>query len=235
MADRRSLSSLLGALGAAALLTACQGGGSSAPALPPPGHGTQALVRAPQSSARATQQHHQSAPPLSANPASLEFTADQVAASPPVAQTVTVAATSDGELSVSIAGTGNCPLVSPATLRPKRVDEDGDHDRDRRDAKRGVITVTPNGAGPASCTITVARSGRDHDDADGHEDHDRKDDRDRKDDHDGDHHGQAPAAGDALVIPVTVDAPATPVPTPTPIPVPTQTPTPVPTATPTAR
>jgi hypothetical protein len=208
VAHRLSLSSLLGTLGAGALLAACQGGAASPPPFPPAGVGAQSVAQSAQSSSRAPQQHHAKAPALSANPASLEFTADQVAASPPASQDVTITATSDGMLSASIAGTGNCPAVSPATLEPKRVDEDGDHDRDRHDPKRGVIALTPNGAGPATCTITVTRHERDHDDEDGKGD---------KDHHDGDHRGHAGAANDVLLIPVIVDAPATPVPTPTPI------------------
>lgn len=184
------------ALAAASMLAACQGGATSplAPAAAP-GNATQ-------SAARAVASHKTPAPEIAANPASLEFSAAQAAAGTP--QIVTITAKDDGRLNVSIAGTGNCPTVSPAKLKAKKADEDGDRDRDGRDPRSGVITVTPNGAGPAACTITVTSAERD-----GDKDH-HDNDKDRHD-KDGDHHD----SGITITIPVTVDAPPTPTPAPT--------------------
>ena len=213
MFHHRSSFRVLTALAAASMLAACQGGAASPPAAPVQGAATQSAAQSVQSAARSTASHHAPstpAPELAANPASLEFSADQAAAGTP--QTVTVTSKSDRKLHVAIAATGNCPQVSPALLKARPVDEDGDKDHDRKDAAAGVITVTPNGAGPATCTITVTSSegdgDKDHHDGDHHDDH-----------HDGDHHdndGDHHDAGDAIAIPVTVDAPATPVPTATP-------------------
>jgi hypothetical protein len=211
------LSRLLTALAAASVLAACQGGAATAPLAPQDVKAPQSGGQSAQSATRSTDTHKAKAPAISANPASLEFTADQAAAGTP--QTVTISAKSDGKLSVSIAGTGNCPAVSPASLKPKRTDEDGDKDHDRKDGANGVITVTPAGAGPATCTITVA-SAKHGDDNDGH--HGSDGDR-----HDGDHHdGDGDGANATLTIPVIVDAPATPAPTPTPVPTPNVSPTP---------
>ena len=217
MSHQLSLTRILTALAAASMLAACQGGSASAPAIPP-----QNGSAGTQSAARSSADHHASAPNLSANPSSLRFTADQAAAGMP--QIVTISATSSDQLAVTIAGTGNCPLVSPAMLQPKRSggDDDGDHrggdDRDRGGdrAATGVVTVTPHGAGPATCLITVTKK---HGDSEGRDRHDagRRND---GDDHDGDRHdGDDHGTADALTIPVTVDA--APIPTPTPVASPT--------------
>ncbi len=159
---------------------------------------------------------------LAANPSRLTFTAAQAAAGTP--QTVTITAGDDrGEQDVtaSIAGNGDCPTLSSTKVTFKETagdgDHDGDHDGDRDDGRyhgddhhhgdhgrtlQATITVTPQGAGPSSCTITIARNDDDH--------------------------GRGHDCGGDLKIPVIVDGP----PPPTPTPVPTPTPTPVPTATP---
>jgi len=186
---KTSFSRILPACVAASMLAACQGGVATAPPMPQTAGAAQSAARSVQSAAHGDDGHAKQAS-LSASPASLEFTADQAAAG--TAQTVTVGARDDAKLSVSIAGTGNCPLVTPSRLKPKHVDDDGDAKNRGRDATGGVITVTPNGAGPAVCTITVSS----HGDGDG----------------DGDRHD----AADVLTIPVVVDAPA-PSSTPTPV------------------
>jgi hypothetical protein len=194
---------------AASLLAACNGGSAAPPPMPQVGNAAQSAARSAQSAAHGNDSHAKP-PSLSASPASLEFTADQAAAG--TAQTVTVSALDDGRLNVSIAGTGNCPLVTPSKLKPKHVDDDGDAKNRGRDATGGVITVTPNGAGPATCAITV--SNNDGDDRDGDRGHDGD-----RDHHDGDHHGDRDGdhQGRVLVIPVVVDAPV-PVASPTPVP-----------------
>ena len=188
MSNHRFLTRFMPVLAASSLLAACGGGSLSAPPFPAPQNSGSS-----QSSARAVQSSsHADGLPVtaSASPASLEFTAAQAAAGTP--QTVTITAKDDGKLSVAIAGTGNCPTVSPSAIKPQRAQHD-DRDHDGHDTATALITVTPAGAGPAACTITVR-----HGDGDG-------------DEHDGDADGAAP-----LAIPVVVDAPA---PSPTPAPV----------------
>jgi len=194
---RPVLPRVLTAFAAASLLAACQGGGAAPP--PPPSQLPSSVTHAPQSAARATQHHQErSESSLTASPTSLEFTADQAAAA--TAQTVTITAKSNDKLAATIAGTGNCPALSPAVLQPKRSDEDGDRDRDHHDAAQAALTVTPAGAGPATCTIAIAAARSGHDEhADGrHHDPDDEDD-----------------AGGTLTIAVVVDAPVTPTPAPT--------------------
>jgi hypothetical protein len=204
VSNRRLFTRIFSALAAAALLSACHGGSTNAPPVP-------ALSAGTQSALRATESHH-GTPAIVANPASLQFTGAQAAAGTP--QTVIVSAKSGDKRSVSIAGTGNCPLVSPSQLKPKAMDEDGDRDHDRGDTKAGVVTVTPHGAGPATCIITVSSAhGAGHD---GDRDRDRHD----GDRHDGDGHDHDRDDASALTIPVTVDASATPSPTPSPSPTP---------------
>jgi hypothetical protein len=203
-----SLARVLTVVAAASLLAACQGGGATAPAPGQPAVlGAQSSASSPLTAARAVagahhdSDHNEKTPELAANPSSLHFTDAQATAGTP--QSVTVSAKSSDKLSVSIAGTGNCPTVSPAKLK-----------------KSGVITVTPSGAGPAACVITVSEGDSDHH-ADGDRDNDRHGDTDHHGDNDrhgdNDHHGDA---DDTLMIPVTVDAApvATPTPSPTPVP-----------------
>ncbi|MDB5026998.1 MAG: hypothetical protein JWO66_687, partial [Candidatus Eremiobacteraeota bacterium] len=163
-----------------------------------------------QSAARSTDKHvaKTPSPSLVASPASLEFTADQAAAG--TAQTVTITAKSDKKLAVTIAGTGNCPTVSPSALKLKGTDQEGNHEGDHADVATGAITVTPSGAGPATCTITVASSShKDEHDAKSTKGHHENDNDDHEDNDD---------AAVTLTIPVIVDAPvvATPSPSPTP-------------------
>ena len=195
---RPVLPRVLTALAATSLLAACQGGGAAPP--PASSRVPSSVAQAPLSGVRAAQ-HHQERDEsgLSASPASLEFTADQAAAG--TAQTVTVTAKSSDKLAATIAGTGNCPVLSPAVLQPKRSDEDGDRDRDHHDAATGTLTVTPAGPGPATCTITMARANK----GNGEHGDGRHHDRDDNDD-----------AGGSLTITVIVDAPAMPSPSPTP-------------------
>ncbi len=201
---------VLAAAAIAALLTACSSSSGTVPtALTPSTLTPSSASQAAAAASRGTLDHAKKTA-LTANPAGLEFASGATAA-----QTVTVSGHGGGTFGVAISGTGNCPTVAPAKLTLKGHDEDGDRDRDRRDASSGIITVTPAGAGPASCVIalTSAKHGEGDDEHDGDRDHH---DRDH---HDGDHHG--PAAP-VLTIPVTVDAPvATPTPLPTPTPAPT--------------
>jgi hypothetical protein len=178
--NHRFLTRFMPVLAASSLLAACGGGGASAPALNPGNSAAQSSARAVQSSWRADGH----AVTSSASPASLEFTADQAAAGTP--QTVTIAAKDDGKLSVAIAGTGNCPTVSPSAIKPQRSQHDN-RDHDGHDTATATITVTPAGPGPATCTITVQHGDGDDNDAD----------------------GAAP-----LTIPVVVDAPVVPTPVP---------------------
>ena len=208
MSNNHFITRFMPVLAVSSLLAACSGGTASAPPFPAPQNpsnsAAQAVARAVQSSSHAADAHATPAPP--ASPASLEFTADQAAAGTP--QTVTINAKDDGVLRVSIAGTGNCPTVSPSTIKPQR-DAHDNRDHDGHDVASAVITVTPAGAGPATCLITVKNGDGDGDHHDG--DGDRHGSaRDRHGDGDGD-------GAKAITIPVIVDAPATPVPTPTPV------------------
>jgi hypothetical protein len=207
-----SLARVLTAVAAASLLAACQGGAAAVSPLPQTGSlAPQSLAGAPLGATRAVADAHhgpEKAPDTVASPSSVHFTAAQAAAG--TVQTITIDAKSAEKLYVSIAGTGNCPAVSPSELKPKHAN-DGGHDA--HDPKAGVITVTPHGAGPAICVITVS----DRDDvARGHGDakHDADTKHDGDKDHDCDRHDD-----DTIVIPVTVDAPA-PVETPSPSPTP---------------
>jgi hypothetical protein len=209
VSHHRFITRFVPVLAASSLLAACSGGTASAPPFPAPQNpsnsAAQAVARAVQSSSHGADPHA-SPTPAPASPASLEFTADQAAAGTP--QTVTIDAKDDGVLRVSIAGTGNCPTVSPSTIKPQR-DVHDNRDHDGHDVASAVITVTPAGAGPATCLITVKNGDGDGDHHDGDGDGDRHgSDRDRHGDGDCDK---------AITIPVIVDAPATPAPTPTPV------------------
>ncbi|HEY4441902.1 MAG TPA: hypothetical protein VGN14_15685 [Candidatus Elarobacter sp.] len=196
----------LTAIGTAAVLAACSSASGTGPMPGTSGNlGPQSAARqtvaagtTAASTIRSTASHHEK-PDLAASPSSVDFVSGD---SP--AQTVAITGKDDNRpYDVTIAGTGNCPTVSPATLRLKHAasghhgDGDGRHsdDDDRDGAATATITVTPNGAGPATCTITIAQ-------------------------HDGDAKHDA---DDSLTIPVTVGGA-----TPTPVPTPTFTPTPSP-------
>jgi hypothetical protein len=221
-----ALSRILSAIGVASLVAACSSGSGTGP-VPQNGAGltpqsvaqtqavakTTASVAQPASAARTTASDHQKNDhdsDLSATPASLEFASGAAAA-----QTVVVNSTRShdeggGSFDVSIAGTGNCPTVSPTTLVLKDGkghdhdvkghdhdggDGDGDRDHHNGDGGSATITVTPNGAGPATCTITVAK-------------HDKDAAKDAA-------QGKSDGDDESLTIPVTVDAPVpTPAPTP---------------------
>lgn len=147
--NHRSVTRILPVLAASSLLAACQGGSTSAPPFPAP-HGPS------NSSAQSAARAAQSAEAVTATPASIEFTADQAVEETP--QSVTISAGDDGVRRVSIAGTGNCPAVSPAKLKPQKAHGG--------DPATGVITVTPVANGPANCLITVNKGDGD-DDGDG--------------------------------------------------------------------
>jgi hypothetical protein len=110
---------------------------------------------------------------LVATPASLVFTAAEVAAVK--SQTVTISGLPDhGEvqLTATISGTGNCPTV---TAKDDNKDSGGDrhdeadgsrrdghgsgNDKHGQDGSANVFTVTPAGPGPATCTLTILTSG----------------------------------------------------------------------------
>ncbi|MGD0051763.1 MAG: hypothetical protein ABSD03_08075 [Vulcanimicrobiaceae bacterium] len=228
MTDRTPLTrTLVAALAAAIVLAACSGGGGSAPSA------STLTPAAPQSATRSVADQsnwQQPSPvpttnPLSADPTSLSFTADEAAAGTPQTVAVTVSNSVIDSVTATIAGTGNCPTVSPAALRPPNSGKHHHHSlfwwliwdvswffdwnksNDGHDEApwTATLTVTPAGAGPATCTITLVAG---NDDAKCNQ--------------------NAPT----LTIPVTVAAAATP--SPTPSPTPTAVPTPTPTATPTA-
>jgi hypothetical protein len=182
VSHHRFITRFMPVLAASSLLAACSGGAASAPPFPAPQNPSNSAA---QSTARGIQSSSKAADASSASPASLEFTADQAAAG--TAQTVTISAKDDGMLRVSIAGNGNCPSVSPSTIKPQRGAHDN-RDHDGHDVASALITVTPAGAGPASCLITVKNGNGEGDDD----------------------------AGKTVTIPVSVDAPPTPAPTPTP-------------------
>jgi hypothetical protein len=225
-----AFSRILSAIGVASLVAACSSASGTGP-VPQNGAGltpqsvaqtqsvakTAASVAQTASAARTiASDHKKNDSDLTATPASLEFASGATAA-----QSVVVNSKRDdqGTYDVSIAGTGNCPTVSPSTLLLKNHsmhghgDDAGGGDGDHDDGNAGssTITVTPNGAGPATCTITVAK-------------HDKDAVKDAA-------QGKSDGDDESLTIPVTVDAPVA-TPTPTASPTPTATPTPAPTDTP---
>jgi hypothetical protein len=212
---------ILTAVGVASLLAAC-GSSTGTGTVPSATGGTltnQQSASQPASATRTVASHRTKTPALSANPASLAFADGDTGA-----QTVTITSKTSGKYAVTIAGTGNCPTVSPATLTLKHADEEGNHDGDHQhvDSNTGTatITVTPAGVGPATCTITVGKavSKRDRKSLDDNDEHENENDNE---------HGGTPS----LTIPVTVAAPATPSPSPTA----TATAVPTPSPTPTGR
>ncbi|HYZ15009.1 MAG TPA: hypothetical protein VE591_01360 [Candidatus Acidoferrum sp.] len=87
--------------------------------------------------------------PLVASPPSLEFSVAQATAK--ASQTLTISGSlSRSSLSGKIAGKGNCPTITKAgrTRLPGGTDD-----------TVPTLTVSPAGAGPASCTLTVATVG----------------------------------------------------------------------------
>jgi hypothetical protein len=192
-------------LAAASLLAACGGGSAMTPTPPVQSNGgsPQSAAQAPLSATRAVNgfghgDFGHDGSDLTADPSVLNFTAADAAGKE--AQTVTVSASGDlteQNVTASIAGIGDCPALSSAKLTFKQT---GGH------ALQATLTVTPQGAGPGLCTITIARN--DDDNGRGH-------------DCDGD-----------LKILVIVDCGQVPASTPVPTPTPTPAPTPVPTATP---
>jgi hypothetical protein len=212
-----ALPRMLAAVGVASLLAACS---TSSGTVPSPQSGSLTPTSASQAAASASRgalERSKKAVPLAANPASLQFASADTAA-----KTVAVSGGSGGTFDVSIAGTGNCPAVVPAKITVKNADDD---DHGRHAASPATITVTPAGAGPAACVISLTSHADGDDEHDGDRDH-HDGDRDRHDGdrghHDSDHHGTPAPAAPALTIPVTVDAPVA---TPTPVPTPTASPT----------
>jgi hypothetical protein len=200
------LQALFAMCAAASLLAGCGGGGAVAPVTPiqiaPAGSaGSEAQAL---STARSTDNagHHGSdrGPVLSADPRLLNFTAADAANRTP--RTVTITAPGSvavANVAVSIAGIGDCPVLGSTKLTFKQVGG----------KLEATLSVTPRGAGPALCTIRIAR----HDD-DGRRDHD--------------------CDGDlAILVLVDCGPVATPPPSPTPAPTPTATPEPTPSPSPT--
>jgi hypothetical protein len=84
--------------------------------------------------------------PLVASPASLEFSVAQATAKTP--QTLSISGSlSRSSLSGKVTGKGNCPTITKAgrSRLPGGSDE-----------TVPTLTVSPAGAGPASCTLTIA-------------------------------------------------------------------------------
>lgn len=160
---------LIGTVTLTSLLVACSGQTTSVPGDAKPS----ASPPAPQSTARSAQRWT-SATVLGAKPVSVAFTGEQASSRTP--QTVTILARwwlagyfdPAKPATVTVAGTGNCPSVSPQTLRfTSREKHRHGFAWNDDDAVGATLTVRPTGSGTAACTITVLHADDPHDDDDG--------------------------------------------------------------------